>query len=182
VVYILKQTEAAPDAYPDAPEGLSVAAAALSADLIWQRIESYVSRRWTARTVAWIVEGPGVFEAPLSPAEFTTFERWDATSEAWAEVTISASALGYILEAEGPYRLTATVGGGSPAPTVPETVNEAFRRLAEYFTETADKPGSGRYSVDVGGLREEYERNPAFLARAIVNSGAGDLLRPFRRA
>jgi hypothetical protein len=63
-------------------------------------------------------------------------------------------------------------------------VNEAFRRLAEYV---AGKPG--RYagasfeSVNIGeAISESVRRDPAWMAMALQNSGAGDLLRSFRRA
>ncbi len=51
----LKETEAIAAAYPATPAGLSTAAAALDPDVIWQRIESYIAHRWTARSVVWTV-------------------------------------------------------------------------------------------------------------------------------
>ena len=68
----IKQTEATPDAYADAPSGLSAAAAALSKDMIWARLEAYTAWRWSARGVVWIVEGPGEWVPPLKPATITT--------------------------------------------------------------------------------------------------------------
>lgn len=176
---ILKQTESAPASWPAAAPGLSTAAAALEPDMIWQRIEAYIAHRWTAREVVWIIEGPGTFEAPLSPATVSTIEKWNATTEAWEAETVSLAPTGWELAGCGPYRLTASVGGG----TVPEPVNEAFRRLAEYYAETPVRQGAGRWSINIGGaISEDFERHPAWMARAMQNSGAGDLLRPYRRA
>ena len=107
----IKQTEGVPSAYPAAPDGLSGAAAALSADMLWQRIEAYVAHRWTARSVEWLVEGPGDWTAPLAPASIATVEVWSAVG-AWESVTLDASPFGgYFLPAYGPYRFTATGAG-----------------------------------------------------------------------
>ncbi|MFC3118192.1 hypothetical protein ACFOHS_07920 [Jhaorihella thermophila] len=54
---ILKRDEAIPASYPAVPSGLSVAAAALDGDMIWQRIEAYTAHRFTDRQVIWTVEG-----------------------------------------------------------------------------------------------------------------------------
>lgn len=175
---LLKQVEDTPAAYPDAPAGLSTAAAALDPDMIWARIEGHIAHRWTARSVVWIVEGPGEWSPPLTPATVSTVEIWDGA--AWIAATPDASwSGGYDLTLEGPYRITATVGGG----TVPAAVNEAFRRLAEYLAEGADVPaGASSYSYQLGDLQETIQRNPAHMARAMQNSGAADLLRAYRRA
>ncbi|WP_417424102.1 hypothetical protein [Hoeflea sp.] len=177
----IKQSEAIPASYPDAPAGLSTAAAALDADMIWQRIESYVAHRWTERAVVWTVEGPNEWTPPLTPATISTVEIWNGT--AWETCTEPDSPLGgYWLSGEGPYRFTATVGGGSPAPTVPASVNAAFARLAEYMAEDTGKAGASNEKTSVGPIDLDVSRNPAWMARAMINSGAGDLLRQFRRA
>lgn len=173
----ISQTEAVPSAYPDVPEGLSEAAAALDSDMIWARIEAYVAHRWTARNVVWVVEGDGEWTPPLTPATVSGVEAWQNNS--WVETTPDPSPLGGYDFDLGSYRITASVGGG----TVPAEVNEAFRRLAEYMAETDDRVGVSSYSVSIGGaLSEEYQRAPSWLARAMSNSGAGDLLRKYRRA
>ncbi len=175
----LKQTEAGPASYPRSPAGLSDAAAALEPALIWQRLESYVAHRWTARAATWIVEGPGEWVPPLTPATIETAELW--TGEAWEAVTLSPSALGgYVLPGCGPYRFAGTVGSG----TVPAQVNEAFKRLAEYFAATPSvAPGSTSERESVDGVGETaIERSPSWMAKALQNSGAGDLLRSYRRA
>lgn len=178
----LKQTEAVPADYPDSPAGLTVAAAALAVEPLWQRIESYVSQRWTPRVVTWLVEGPGDWSPPLSPATITTAEVW-AGGE-WSEVILQAAPDGFCLAAGGPYRITATVGGGD----VPEAVLEAFRRLAEYSAAIGSygswKGPAGATSSDMrigDGLSHSVDRPATWAARALINSGAADLLRPYRR-
>jgi hypothetical protein len=72
------------------------------------------------------------------------------------------------------------VGGG----TVPAAVNEAYRRLAEYLASTDDAPaGASDYSAGLGSgaITESFSRAPTWVARALINSGAADLLRPYRR-
>jgi len=175
----VKQTESAPGSYPTTPRGLSSAAAALDAKTIWQRLESYIVWRWTTRDVTWIVEGPGEWIPPLAPATIATVEVWSRASE-WETATLDASPLGgYYLPCSGPYRFTGTAGGG----TVPAAVNEAFKRLAEYLAANPGKPGAASERTDVPGvMTSEVTRAPSWMARAIQNSGAGDLLRNFRRA
>lgn len=174
----IKQTEAIPAAYPDTPSGLSAAAMALDAAVIWQRIESYVSARWTSRAATWTVEGPGEWVAPLMPVTITATEQWNGA--AWEAFAPGASPLGgYLLNGEGPYRLSGTVGSGA----VPAAVSEAFRRLAEYLASTDDAPAGVSdftWNLGDGAMSENFSRAPTWIARAIVNSGAADLLRPYR--
>lgn len=178
----LQQNEAIPESYPAAPGGLSVEAASLDAATIWQRIEAYIPRRYTTRQVVWIVEGPGEWVAPLAPATMTSAEVW--RNEAWEALTLPLSPMaGYMLPGEGPYRITADVGVGP----VPAAVNEAFRRLAEYCADirdaavTRDTAGVSKHDFSIGQLSESVTRSQAWAARAMENSGAGDLLRPYRR-
>ena len=64
----------------------------------------------------------------------------------------------------------------------PAAVSEAFRRLAEYMADDTDRAGVSSYSVNMGGaIQESYQRSAAHAARALQNSGAADLLRPYRR-
>ena len=174
---ILKRDEAIPASYPAVPSGLSTAAAALDSDMIWARIESYIAYRWTDREVVWTVEGGGDWASDLTHATLRATELWQ--SNAWAAVTLEPSPLGGLcLPGAGPYRFTADVGSG----TVPAVVDEAFRRLAEYMAETEDHPGSSGYKVNIGPVDIEETRSPTWMARAMQNSGAGDLLRNYRRA
>lgn len=173
----IRQTEAAPDVYPAAPGGLSTAAAALDADMLWQRIEAYVAHRWTERAVTWIVEGCGEWIPPLTPATITTVEIWRA--DAWEAVTLSPAPEGGYSLPGGTYRFAGTVGAGDP----PAAVLEAFRRLAEYMAADAGQAGATSESTNVPGvLAREVSRSASWAARGMANSGAGDLLRNFRRA
>ena len=171
----LKQDEAVPT-YPSTPTGLSTAAAAINAAVIWARIEAYVSARWTTRAVVWTVEGPGDWVPLLTPATITTVEKWSGT--AWVTATPDASPLGGYQLDDLTYRFSCTVGGG----TVPEAVKEAFRRLAEYLAEDPKTRGANRESYSVGPINTDMRRDPAWLGAAMINSGAADLLRPYRRA
>ena len=174
----LKEVEAIPAAYPAPPAGLSTKAAALDADALWQRLEAYCRVRWTAREVVWTVEGGGAWDAPLQPSTLNTVEVWE--SGAWVECTPAASPWGgYDLPGDGPYRITADVGGGD----LPAAVNEAFRRLAEYHAgDRGGVSGASSYSVNIGSdLAESFSRNAAHVARALQNSGAADMLRPYKR-
>jgi len=175
---ILKRQEAIPASYPGTPAGLSDAALEINPHMIWQRIESYIAHRWTEREVIWTVQGPGEFVPDLTPATITAQEVWDGVS--WIPASLDASFMGgVVLAGQGAYRITATVGGGD----VPAAVNEAVRRLAGYMADASDRAGVSSYSVGMGGAVEEsYQRNPAWMARAMQNSGAGDLLRSYRRA
>jgi len=174
---ILKRDEAIPVSYPPVPSGLSAAAAALDPAMIWSRIEAYIAYRWTARAVIWTIEGPGEWTPDLTPVTVSATEIWQA--DTWTAETLTAGPLGgFVLDGEGPYRITASAGSG----TVPAEVNEAFRRLAEYMADDAETPaGASAYTVNLGPIDLATTRNPAWLARAMINSGAGDLLRRYRR-
>ncbi len=172
----LSRIEAIPASYPDAPGGLTAAAAALDSDMIWQRIEAYVAHRWTARAVVWTVEGGGDWQPDLTPATVSAVEVWQ--DHDWTAVTLNASPLGgYVLDGDGPYRFTVSVG----SVDVPAAVSEAFRRLAEYMAEVEKHPGVSAFKSTVGPITLEQNRVPSWLARAMQFSGAGDLLRPYRR-
>lgn len=177
----IKQTEAIPASYPATPSGLSTAAAALTPAVVWQRIEAYTVHRYTSRAVTWIVDGPGEWHPPLSPAAISTVEVWSA-ADVWEVATLDASPLGgYYLPCTGPYRFTGTVGGGSPAPTVPAAVNEAFKRLAEYMAAPRGKAGAKSESITAGSISTSHSRSESWMAMALQNSGAADLLRGYRR-
>lgn len=173
----IQQIEDGPETYPPVPEGLSAGAAALNSAAIWQRIESYVGLRWTERGVVWVVEGPGDWVPPLLPANVQHVEIWNDIQ--WDKVELSPTPLGgYRLPEEGPYRFEATVGGGD----VPAGVTEAYRRLAEYLAAEGSLPGGVTKSASViGDLRVEAERSANWIAKALINSGAADLLRRYRR-
>ncbi|TPJ28022.1 hypothetical protein [Mesorhizobium sp. B2-7-2] len=175
----IKQTEAA--AYGRAiTTGLSAQARALNCDMIWARIEGYTSYRWSTRAVTWIVEGPGEWRPPLAPATITTVELWQG--DAWTAVTLDPSPTGgYTLPGCGPYRFAGTVGDNNSA--LPPAVIRAFQLLAEYMASNPGRPGASSERTEIPDvMTEEVSRAPSWMARAMQNSGAGDLLRPYRRA
>ncbi|WP_197917310.1 hypothetical protein [Thiosulfatihalobacter marinus] len=175
---LLQEIEETPASYPATPSGLSTPAAALDAEMIWERIEAYTRTRHTAREVVWTIEGGEGedWQAPLSPLGFYTAEKWE--SGAWVSVTLADGPVGLCLPSDGVFKITAQVGAGDP----PKAVSEAFRRLAEYMADETDRAGVSSYSVNMGGaIQETYQRSAAHAARALQNSGAADLLRPYRR-
>lgn len=178
MVEVIRFTEATPVPDISAPEGLSTAAAAIASAAIWRRIEAWVNVRWAPRAVTWIVEGPGEFVPHLDGVTFSTVDRWNGS--AYEAVTVSQGPLGgVLLAAGGPYRLLGTCGDTfAPAPA-----QEAYRRLAEYLATTSTAPaGASSYEVNIGQLSEKIQISPTHMARALFNSGAADLLRPYRRA
>lgn len=172
----LKEIESIPASYPIVMD-VSERALMLDHVALWQRIEAHCRVRWTSRQVIWTIEGGGEWAAPLSPASVSLVEAWESGS--WVECTPAASPWGgYDLPGDGPFRITADVGGGA----VPAAVSEAFRRLAEYLGDGTDRAGASSYSINMGGaIEESYQRNPAWVARAMDLSGAADLLRPYKR-
>lgn len=174
----INQDETAPASYPTVTTtGWSTAAAALDQDMIWQRIEPYIAWRWTARDVTWVVEGPGNWHPPLTPATISTVEVWSERANVWETATLDASPLGgYYLPCTGPYRFTGSVGSG----TVPAAVTEAFRRLAEYIAAKPGKPGASSESITAGSISLSHRRSESWVALAMQNSGAADLLRKYR--
>lgn len=178
MIDLIKQFEAVPAAYPDAPAGLSSEAGALDADMIWQRIEAYTAHRFTEREVVWTLTGDGgdQFNPRLTPVVSREGHIW--RQDAWVPLTLLDGPLGVCLPHGGTYRITAQVGAGD----VPAPVSEAFRRLAEYLADDPGQSGVSSTSVEIGPIKEAMERNPNWVARAMQQSGAGDLLRNYRRA
>jgi hypothetical protein len=176
---VIQINETASTAFPKTPSPLSAAAAAIDPTVIWQRIESYIVWRWTSRAVNWVVEGPGEFHPTLAPATIATVEAWSRGANVWETAPLDASPLGgYFLPCTGPYRFTGTVGGG----TVPAAVNLAFIRLAEYFAaKTGTAGASMEQTIVFGVLRTETIRSESWMALALQNSGAADLLRQYRK-
>lgn len=173
---ILSQKEGAPESvYPAAPFILSEDAAAVDPSFVWQRIEMWCAYRWIARPVTWVSEGPGEFIPPLAPATIETVEIW--RGDRWEATEVREGPLGYLLTCPTQYRLTGTAGGGE----TPAAVWEAFRRLAEYFAGTR-ATGSGDPSIVTESDGDySYRRAHAHMGKALILSGAADLLRPYRR-
>lgn len=167
----IRITEAQPASYP-AVTGVTGDALAAA----WQRVEAYIDHRFVARDVTMHVEGAGEWDSPLAPATFTKVEVW--RDNAWHELVVPAAPLGgYRLAEHGPYRFTGTVG----AAPVPAAVAMAVKRIAEYQGAKMGKPGARNERIGAGSINLSHSRHEAWLARAIQNSGAGDLLRPYRR-
>jgi hypothetical protein len=180
---VIQQVEAAPAKFNGRPPRQTVGDALdRFGKVAWQRIEPWIAWRFSPRTVTWIVQGPGDWRPPLTPAVIDTVEVWNG--DAWEATTLSPSALGgYALPGCGPYRFTATVG--TPATTAPpDIVQDAVKRLAEYLAaEPSVHPGATSERESDEGLGETaIERSPSWVARAMQNSGAADLLRNYRRA
>jgi hypothetical protein len=167
----LREIEGAPASYPAS----GITPEPSNAAVVWQRLESYVAYRWTSRTIEWVAEGPGHWVPPLAPATISTYEIWRAGE--WYSIPEPAGSPlgGYMLNECALYRFTGTVGGG----TAPAIVLEAFARLSAYLLSSSPKPGVA--SVQAGSVSIAY-RGDAWTAKAMQNSGAGDLLRTFRRA
>lgn len=176
----VKQTEALPSTYPPVDmTGWSVVSA-LNTSAVWQRVEAHIVHRFTPRAVEWVVEGPGEWCPPLRPTTITTAEIWNGS--AWESIALSDSPLGgFWLSGAGPYKFSGTVGGGD----LPNAVLEAFKRLCEYLSQKKPDLGAGvrSRSFGLGGdLSETLSIDRDWTATAIDTSGAGDLLRQYRRA
>jgi len=168
----IAQFENPPEAYPEIP-GLTGDELATA----WQRIEHYTAYRFSPRTVTWLLEScGGEWIAPLRTVSSITARRW--TGDGYQSVTLAPAPGGWKVPA-GRYEIEATVGAGP----VPAAVASAVKRLAEYMAEESLLPAGLRsYSANVGQLSETVSGDPARAARALQNSGAADLLRPYRRA
>lgn len=171
----VQEDEEIPASYPVTPSGLLLGPAEfIDSEMIWARIEAFTAWRYTAREVTWIVEGPGEWIAPLKPAEVLTTYVWN--NGAWEAMTLPASPRGgYDLPGLGPYKIVATVGANVTIPTI---VYNAYARLAEFYAGAATAPGVRQESVEGIGSTE-YDLTA--VANAMARSGAGDLLRSFRR-
>jgi hypothetical protein len=174
-VMTLQQIEAPPEGYPEDPYLTMSDEAAAFLATAWQRIESYIAWRYSVRDVQWTVEGCGDWLPPLKPATIETVEQW--RNEAWEAATVPPSPLGGYCLPGGTYRLTGTCG---PAD-VPEIVAEAVKRLAEHMAATTGANGAGLRTENIDGVWSG-EFDSRAKARALVDSGAADLLRNYRRA
>lgn len=165
--------EAAPTSQPAIPG----ASADVSVALVWRRIESYVAHRWSPRDVVVIAEGPGDWRPPLKPFVSTTVEIW--RDGAWSVSEAALSPLGGLNFAEaGTYRISGVAGADNSPPS---DVVEAASRLACFFAEARSSvSGAFAQSESIEGLGSFTYAPPTAVARAIVYSGAADLLRPYR--
>jgi hypothetical protein len=151
------------------------------ARLAWQRIEGYTAFRWCARSCVFVIEGTGEWNSPLKPFTATNYELW--ADSAWVAASFAPSPLGgVVLDGAEMFRVTGQLGSTTP----PAQVIAAVRRLAE-FLEGADNVSASercvtRQSVSFSGLSFELERPANWMGKAMQQSGAADLLRPYRRA
>lgn len=172
MIEVIAQFEFPPAAYP-AIEGVTGDALAVA----WQRIEAYTAHRFAARQVMWMIESTDAdWTPPLRPVVSLTAGIW--SGDGYAPVTLALAPGGWHLPC-GRLEITATVGAGP----VPAVVAQAVKRLADYLSAaTGQPPGARSWSQSIGELSESGSADPAAQARAIQNSGAADLLRPYRRA
>lgn len=162
----IRTIEATPAEWPDAT----------TPTWAWQRIESWCSTRWTPREVVWLIDGTGDWSPPLTPFRLALVESW---ANAWTPSQDRQSPWGHLALTGDMHRITAIVGENNPASPA---VLEAARRLMDHVTAMDRKPGFTSYSVNVGQITESWRRDAAGFALAMQQSGAADLLRPYRRA
>lgn len=167
MIRAVSQKEALPESYPDV-EG--VTGAALEA--AWQRIEHYIAHRFAPRQVVWRLDADaGEWLAPLGPIVTISAQRGDGAPYEPETGPMG----GYMLEC-GHTVLTATVG----AEPVPVAVTQAVQRLARYLA-FADSIPAGVTRFSSGTFNAALRRDDMAPAKAMVNSGAADLLRAYRR-
>lgn len=183
MIELLQEIEGVPGAYPAIPKSVTeVLGFRENLDDIWRRVEAYTHTRWTARNVAWVVSGEGEWVPPLGPVNSITAEEWDGA--AYQADSPAPGPLGGHCLTGGTYRFTASIGGG----TVPPEVNKAFSRFALYCLHDANHPellSANSVTLSEGGeynRSESYSRPNAWIAKAMQNSGAADLLRTWRRS
>ncbi len=156
----------------DGKEDLEIAA--------FQRVESYIDKRYCERQVEWIVDDVREFEIPLTPYEIISVEHW--SNMKWNAQPIFLSPLGLEFSGCGQYRVTAKLGVGENLD-VPEFVKQALIRYVNYQEQAQDNAGLSQYAVNMdGAIQESWTRSGSAAARALDLSGAADLLRYIRRA
>lgn len=171
----LSEHEALPAAYPHVQRWAgdlhvqTIEDASVPRNVTWQRIEAWIDMRWSARAVTYVAEGPGDWTARLQPFTVETSEAW--CDDAWQTVELRPSPLGgVILPDAGPYRITGAAGDDTSPP---DTIREAWRRLHEYALAVANSKYAETAANE--GIATGW------AARAMVLSGAADLLRPWRK-
>lgn len=163
----IRTIEAVPEEWPDT----------VTPAWVWQRIESWCNTRWTPREVVWLIQGEGEWTPPLTPAVITTVETYAGT---WGVAAAAVTPFGAIALRGDSHRVTAIVGADNPASA---SVIEAARRLTAYAESAGgENPAHSSYSASVGPIREETRREAHALPQMLQNSGAADLLRPYRKA
>lgn len=184
-VQVLRFEESQPDTLPTLTEyegGGAVFGTIEPDPHLWERIESYTARRWSVRQCIWTVQGAGDWRPHLLPAANFVVSYFDDTTKTWTAAVAEETALGFYLPRSAVYKIVADVGAN--AGEVPSGVVEAYKRLSQYAGERFQEQtpaGSSDYSLNLGdGVDESITRAPNWIARAMQNSGAGDLLRSYR--
>lgn len=172
MIEILEQDETVVT-YPTTPSGLSADAAAIPPAVIWDRLYSYIAHRWGETHVSWRVQGCGEFRSRVTPC--TTHDVFYWSNSGWILTALKSGSLGVELSADNIWKIDATAG--DQVMTVPPAVARAYVLLAEYMASTQKNP-AGVASLTSGQLSLRFTRDHA--ARALQQSGAADLLRPYR--
>lgn len=164
---IIAQVESLPESYP-AVEGVTGAAL----ETAWQRIEHYIAWRYSPRSVIWRLEAhKGEWLPPLAPIVSLLVQEGEDMPYAPETGPMGGWVLPY-----GTVTVTATVGAGP----VPAAVTEAVSRYAKLIAFSKTIPvGATRFSS--GSFNASMRREELNPAMAMVNSGAADLLRGYRR-
>jgi hypothetical protein len=177
---VMEITELTEPVYPDAPAGLSDAAAALPKEIIWDRLEQFTNYKIGERSVryrVWSQQKQPWWVPAERPFVVTRVQIADTKIEDYVEKTVRPRDDGAV-RLGCPALVTATIG----AATAPPLYLEAYKRLAEYWATPSIAPeGVTRYSLSVGpDITESVSKTAAHTARGMVNSGAADLLRKYR--
>ncbi|WP_420343520.1 hypothetical protein [Paenirhodobacter sp.] len=186
--------ELPPETYPEVPRSaLLMNDARGIPDWIWERIEAYCNWRWTPREAQIESDGgSGWFILPVRPFRVTKIEWFDPHADGgyglWMEsLPPSTPQRGWKMYSPFSHcRITGIVGENNPAPPA---VIQAAVRLHAYLGHTPESfPmwATGRTHTTGGGSsstsNESFQRPANYIAKAMQNSGAADLLRPYRRS
>ena len=129
---VMGQEEVSEPVYPDAPDGLSVAAAALSKEVIWDRLEQFTNYKIGQRSIQFRVwskiKQPWWIPAER-PFEITEILIADTNLEDYVAKIVRPRADGAVNLGGKAALVTALIG----STTAPPLFLEAYKRLAEYY-------------------------------------------------
>lgn len=177
---VMEQVELTDPAYPDAPAGLSDAAAAISKQVIWDRLEQFTNYKIGERSIRYrvlVCQKQPYWIPAERPFVVTRIQTIDAITEDYVDKTVTPREDGAV-RLDGLSLVTVTVG----STTAPPLFQEAYKRLAEYWATPKIGPeGSTRYSLSIGpDISESVSTVATHTARGMIYSGAADLLRKYR--
>ncbi len=172
MIDLLNFAESAPSAWPriegiDDPE---------FAATVWQRIEQYTNYRWPARRVEFALQGQGEFTPLVTPFKPESIKCWSAQKWRVAQM-LKTAWCGVCLPFDTQWRLEGIAGDDSVPPA---EVLEAARRLSDYFCQIQND-GRTMSATSLSGDDASVDLGAAWAAKAVQRSGAGDLLRRYRR-